>query len=338
MRKILLFPFAILYGLIVKFRNHLFNIGYTRSHAFDLPVVCVGNLATGGTGKTPMVEYLVRAINGYYPAILSRGYKRSSRGFRIAGPDDTAKAIGDEPFQYTQKFDIPVVVGEDRLTAIPKLLLERPECDLVIMDDGFQHRYVTPFISIVLTSLDQPFFEDFLLPAGNLREHRNSLHRASAVVVTKCPPGLTQVQMEVLKKKISRYGDCPVFFSMISYGEPQALVGSTLSDDVVLVSGLANPQPFVTKAEETWNVKHHFRFPDHHTFSKEDLKKIREKAETLNTSVLTTEKDAARLRDPALLGLIEGLNVFFVPIEVKFLQSGAEFDSWLSTTLKTFSK
>ena len=327
--KYLLYPFAILYDIITSIRNRLYDLGYKPSAAFEIPVIVVGNLAVGGTGKTPMVEYLIRLLRPTFKvATLSRGYGRSTKGFRIVTANDNAGSVGDEPFQLYRKFDaaVPVAVGEERAMAIP-LLLHDFELDALILDDAFQHRRVKGSFYILLTDYSRPFYKDFLLPAGRLREARVGAARTDVVVVTKCPDLLQDEERMQIENEIRKYTDKPVFFSCIRYGLPLPLNhDQPFVHKIVLLSGIANATGFEQYALKHFEMVKHFAFADHHTFSADELREVVTLAKQQHAVVLTTEKDATRLQPFANTPLFEGVPIFYLPIEAEFLKNGEDFD------------
>jgi tetraacyldisaccharide 4'-kinase len=246
----LLFPFAILYGLLTSLRIYLYDKGIFKSYSFDIPVIVVGNISVGGTGKTPQIEYLIRLLSSKYKiATLSRGYKRKSKGFVLADAASTAEILGDEPFQYFKKFpEIKVAVDEDRQNGIKQLLNKKEKPEVILLDDAFQHLRVRAGFYILLTSFDDLFIDDFILPTGNLRETRNGAKRANMIIVSKCPPTISQLEQETIKKKIGF--DIPIFFSFIDYDNKVYNQNDTLevseikSKQKVLLAGIANPKPF----------------------------------------------------------------------------------------------
>ena len=330
--SILLLPFTFLYALGMRLRNHLYNIGYSRSFNFDIMVINVGNLSVGGTGKTPMVEYLIRLLSDRYSlATLSRGYKRKTRGFRIANASDTAVELGDEPFQFYLKYGkkMTVTVCEERAIAIPRILLKYPETQLILLDDGYQHRTVLPDFNILLTTYAKPFYEDLLLPSGRLRETRSGAKRASAVVVTKCPAELSNVEQEKIIMKVKKYirEDTPVYFAYTVYHKIKSLYGkSGIKNKVILFSGIANPQSFYNYIKQHYDVVKEIIYPDHKNFSLSDIQSLIKQAQTLGASLLTTEKDAARLYNERNALLFKEINLFYLPIELKLIKDGKEFD------------
>lgn len=339
MLSVLLIPFSWLYGLITAWRNYLYDRGWRDSYkASDAVVICVGNLSVGGTGKTPMVEYLIRLLKPLHSvAVLSRGYGRQTQGFRLANAEDTAATLGDEPFQYFRKWpDVPVVVCEDRVLGIKRLKEVLTGVQVVILDDGFQHRRIVPHFSILLTDFSKPFFRDYLLPRGRLRESRASARRAHAVVVTKCTTLPEPIKTDYLEQ-ISRYAHSkPVFFSQIVYGDVVALeAGAAPSAQVVLVTGLANSTPFVDAVSKQYAVKKHFEFPDHHVFTAIELEGIQSYAKDNGAAILTTEKDVMRVMQPTLASSVKSNLWFYIPIRSTFVYSGADFDSLIVQVVST---
>jgi tetraacyldisaccharide 4'-kinase len=330
--RILLFPFSWLFYLITQIRNRLYNQGLKPSVRFDLPVICVGNLTVGGTGKTPMIEHLIRLLHSRFKiATLSRGYGRSTKGIRIAGDSENAATIGDEPFQFYTKFGkrITVAVGEERALAIPTILQERPETQIVLLDDGFQHRKVSPGFSILLTDYHRPFYNDFLLPSGRLREGRGNADRADVIVVTKCPAKISEDKMIEIEKSIRHYAEKPVFFTNIRYGNPTPFfkTGTAPTQQIVLVTGIANSKPLETYVKENFTLVKHLEFKDHHTYKENDVNAmITLKNSYPQASFLTTEKDKVKLDAPEFQTMLRGLPLFYLPIEVDFIKAGKDFD------------
>ncbi|MBX2896182.1 MAG: tetraacyldisaccharide 4'-kinase [Cyclobacteriaceae bacterium] len=326
--RYLWWPFAVLVDTITRLRNYLYNIGHKKSFRFDTVVISVGNLNVGGSGKTPMIEYLIRLLSPHYKiATLSRGYGRSTSGFRLANSNDNARTLGDEPYQLFKKFepDIYVAVGEQRALAIPTILNECPDVEVILLDDAFQHRAVIPQFSILVTDFQKPFFKDQLLPMGRLRENRSGAARADVVVVTKCTASENKILDEV-RKSILRYTPKPVFFSAIKYAQPIPMSpGKTITPDVVLVTGIGNAKPFVKHIAQQYNVLKHFSFKDHHRYSKQELNKINEVAGV--NSIITTEKDMVKLINPELSSVVQNANWFYLPIAMEIIGNGSEFDS-----------
>lgn len=337
--KFILFPFAVLYDAVTSLRNILYERGYKPSATFEIPVIAVGNLTVGGTGKTPMTEYLIRLLhNQYNTAVLSRGYGRSTRGFVLADGEKDAAALGDEPFQIFSKFNgVSVAVGEERALAISYLLNERPDTELVLLDDAFQHRKVKPSFLILLTDFNRPFYKDFLLPAGRLRESRRGADRADVVVITKCPPNLSEEEMMTIERAVRSYTTKPLFFSRIRYGNPVSINGAGgFPDKVVLVSGIAKHQPFEAECRKHYKVVQHLTFRDHHQYSEHNVEEIVLLAKRNNAAVLMTEKDASKLAHPTFAKKWNNTPVFYLPIECEFIKNGKEFDEMVLNVVRSY--
>jgi tetraacyldisaccharide 4'-kinase len=303
--RILLLPFALLYWFGITIRNWLYDNNISRSTSFGLPIICVGNLSVGGTGKSPMVEYLVRLLQPKYKvATLSRGYKRKTKGYALATAGSTALDIGDEPMQFHQKFpEIAVAVGEERLVAIPQLLHDRPDTKAIILDDAFQHRAVKAGLNILLTEYSNLFTRDFYLPTGDLRDLKSQYKRAQLIVVTKCEPALSREEKEKLISEIRPKKGQSVFFTAIQYDTPYHILtkaSCSITDETsaLLVTGIANPMPLKTWLEKHSREYNLLQYADHHIFTIDDLNEIKRKFEGMegsNRIILTTEKDAVRL-------------------------------------------
>ncbi|MEJ1240139.1 tetraacyldisaccharide 4'-kinase [Chryseolinea sp. T2] len=338
--RFLLFPFSIIYHVITSIRNRLYDTGSRPSARFDLPVISIGNLAVGGTGKTPLTEYLIRlCTRDHNVATLSRGYGRTTRGFRITNPTDSARTVGDEPFQFFSKYGdrVTVTVGEERAMAIPMILEEHPKTDVILLDDAFQHRQVTPSLSILLTDCYRPFYEDYLLPAGRLRESRSGAARADVVVVTKCPEELSDEAMMNMEHSIRKYVDKPVFFTHIRYGPPvpYSRQEKVMRDNVIAVSGISNPKPFLGFARNNFSVVRELTFGDHHDYQQADVDKLeRLLKQHPQASILTTEKDKVKLASPEFAEQVNRLSLFYIPIEVRFNKNGQDFDELVLNSLK----
>jgi tetraacyldisaccharide 4'-kinase len=332
----LLIPFSWLYGLVVLVRNYLYKSGvYTRSR-FDFPIICVGNISAGGTGKTPHIEWLIKKLSEQYRvAVLSRGYKRKTRGYLLATPAHTPSDIGDEPFQVKQKFkDIPVAVSENRVLGIPSLLAEAPETQVVLMDDGFQHLSIKAGFNIVLCDYNRPYYNDRLLPAGLLRESSRGAQRADVIIVTKCPASLDKAEQDKIREQLRPQQGQHVFFSTIVYGEMKPLTQAAqesayLPHDgkpanfkrAVAVAGIARPQPFVNEVSRYFEQTDALVFPDHATYDPEKISLIRGKAAIPNTVVITTEKDAVKLMDRDILTQINQVPVWYLPVSIAIMNN-----------------
>jgi tetraacyldisaccharide 4'-kinase len=322
----LLAPAAFLFHGITAARNFLFDRGLIRSQKSPIPTLVVGNLSVGGTGKTPFVEFLVRKLrNEAALGTLSRGYGRKTQGFIQVLPTSSAAEVGDEPLQvFTQfKGEIPVFVGEDRVGATQKIKKFRPDLQLLVLDDAFQHRKLNPDFRIVLTPYSSPFSKDYLLPMGRLRESRSGAKRADVVVVTKCPAELSQVEKNKLAEELSPYlnSTTDLFFSSLRYGKPYQVSGPKQTDfkAVIALAGLADNAPFLDYCKQQYAVVDAFSFPDHYAYRPEDAIQIlsvlgQEKG--ANAVLLTTEKDAVKLKTLAATEMWSKISIFALPIQV----------------------
>ncbi|MQP25586.1 tetraacyldisaccharide 4'-kinase [Flavobacterium sp. LMO8] len=320
LRKIL-FPLAFLYWLITFIRNWLYDKGIFKSYSFDIPIIAVGNLSVGGTGKTPQIEYLIRLLSEKYKvAVLSRGYKRTTEGFILADENATASSIGDEPFQFYSKFpNIQVAVDANRKNGIENLLQLQNKPDIILLDDAFQHRKVKAGFYILLTAYDDLFCDDYILPFGNLREPSSGKRRADMIIVTKCPKDLSELAQQKIREKLKV--NQPVLFTTIQYddfvfgNDVQHLVTEIQSESKVLVAGIAKPKLFFNflknETDET------LVFPDHYHFSKQDCEQILAKAN--GRKIITTEKDFVRLN-----GLLPKSQLFYLPIKSTFLNANID--------------
>jgi len=319
----LLFPIALLYSWITQFRNYQFDNGSRPITNFDKVVISVGNLSVGGTGKSPLIEYLIRTLNQDFKiATVSRGYGRRTHGFRMAGTEDNALSIGDEPLQFYKKFgdEVIVAVCEERILAIPSVLLDFPETNLFLLDDAFQHRKVGRDFNIMLSDYKKPFYEDHVLPMGRLRESKKGAARADCVIITKCPH-LNEKEKSIVSNKVSEFApNTPVYFSSINYLAPLPVFEGEqrkITEDVILISGLANPSDFVSYVESSYLIHDHFQFRDHHNFRVEDFDRILKKNEDSKKelTILTTEKDMVRILSFRGHQLFKKLSTYYIPIE-----------------------
>ena len=345
--RILLLPFALLYWLGIAIRNWLYDKRILESTSFGLPLICVGNLSVGGTGKSPMVEYLVANLkNKFKVATLSRGYKRKTRGYAMADEKTTALEIGDEPMQYHLNFpEVPVAVGEERILDIPQLLHDRPETKVIILDDAFQHRTVKAGLNILLTDYNNLFTRDFYLPTGDLRDLKSSYKRAEIIVVTKCKKDLEEVEKQKLIKEINPLPGQLVFFTAINYSRPYHIIskmekGLDKKVEILLVTGIANPRPLKKLLEEHSNTYQMLQYADHHIFTIDDLKEIKQAFNKIDAGekvILTTEKDAVRLLK--FSDEIKDLPFYVVPVRHQFLfQEESKFDQLVSDFVLNFKK
>lgn len=338
--KYLLYPFSLLYGLVLWIRNRLYDNGMLTAVEFDLPVISVGNLSVGGTGKTPHVEYLIRLLKQHYRlATLSRGYNRRTKGYLLATPGSSSADIGDEPMQFHRKFpDVTVCVGEERMLAVPQLLGDRPETQVILLDDAFQHRSIKPGMNLMVTDHSRLFTRDHVVPFGRLREDRKGYHRANGIIVSKCPAKLSVQEKEAITREISPLPHQRLFFTTLQYGglyhlfqpEPAQLPADA---SILVVCGIARPEPLVQHLLERYANVHLLSFPDHYYYTQKDLDKIKLELEQLDGEhkyIVTTEKDAVRLH--LLRDRITGMGLPFMvlPVEVQFLFGEADsFNSYI---------
>ena len=330
LKYLTLWPLSVLYGLGVSVRNRLFNLGILETHEFDIPIICVGNITVGGTGKTPHTEALINVLkNDYRVACLSRGYKRKTSGFVLATEQSTASEIGDEPMQIKNKFpDITVAVDANRVRGIKKLMQLPEKPDVIILDDGFQHRYVKADINILLIDYNRPLYEDSLLPLGRLREKQSAKDRANYVIVTKCPANISPIEKRIISKHLNLMAYQQLLFTTMKYGNITPLDTSSrcsITPDcaILCVTGIAQPAPYIEHLEKLTNQIHHVSFPDHHNYRETDIQRITQEYNKIgnpNKYIFTTEKDAVRL---ALCNIPDEIRqrIFYVPIEPEFLTS-----------------
>ena len=332
--RILLIPFSCLYGLAVRLRHLLFDIGVLKSESFPVPVIGVGNLSLGGTGKTPFVEYLVRLLSEENSiATLSRGYGRKTKGFLMAGPDCSYKEIGDEPMQYFHKFGniITVAVDENRRNGIKQLLQMESKPDVVLLDDSFQHRYVKPGLSILLTDYHKLYTDNYLIPAGTLRDTVSAAKNADIIIVTKTDKVLSPFIRKEIIAKLRVKPEQQLFFSYITYGKFIPFPGVRKHDDenklssIILFSGIANAEPLIEHVRTLCNTLTIMQFSDHHAYKERDLLKIKMEFDDIFVKrkiILTTEKDAMRLINSPYFRLLENLPLYYIPIRVKIHKEG----------------
>lgn len=318
--RYLLLPFAVLYGLLVRIRHWLYDRGWLISKTFTTPTICVGNLRVGGTGKTPMIEYLIRFLKSDFTVgVLSRGYKRKSKGFVLANEKTTVADVGDEPFQFCTKFpEIILAVDANRSEGIARLEALPNAPKVILLDDAFQHRKVKATCNVLLTAYADLFTDDWLLPTGNLRDVTSRAAFADVLVVTKCPDDLSEKEQQLLEDKLRSRSDQPVFFTKINYSKSVVFPTKTvalplfLQHPFVLVTGIANPQPLVDFLKsENANFKH-IAFSDHHHFTPKQLRELSQ-----YPRILTTEKDYMRLQKQLP-------QVCYLPIETAFLSAAQE--------------
>lgn len=338
MLKLLLYPFSLLYGLAVDFRNRLYDFKILSSREFEVPVVSIGNITVGGTGKTPHTEYLVKLLRDRYRvATLSRGYRRKSKGFRMVEISSEVQEAGDEPLQVKRKFpEVQVAVCENRVTGVERLLSENPPPDVVILDDAFQHRRITPGINILLIDYNRPLKEDLLLPAGRLRERESQVRRANIIIITKCPSEITPITRRIMEKEVNLFPYQDLYFTTLVYGQllpvfpegkPMDLFSNTREMGVLVVTGIAAPETIVDHLSSVSSEIDTAIFPDHHYFTAKDIQLIMHKFEKLASPkkiIVTTEKDTMRFRD--VIELPEKLRsvLYCLPVQVRFLDRGGK--------------
>ena len=332
-----LLPLSWLYGLGVGFRNQLFELGILKSRSFNTPVIAVGNITVGGAGKTPHVEYLIRLLaDKTNVAVLSRGYKRKSKGFILADEDTTMEDIGDEPYQMMKKFpNIKVAVDKNRCRGIDNLTDHSiaKDTEVILLDDAFQHRYVKPGINILLVDYHRLINNDKLLPAGRLRESKEGKSRADIVIITKCPKTLKAIDYRVLTKNLSLYPYQDLYFTTIEYGRLKQLFGDEKKEvadiaqqNVLLLTGIASPKQMMLDLKDQCASLHPLTYGDHHHFRRKDIRKINQMFEKMEgpKMIVTTEKDAVRLESAEGLSDEVRQHLYVLPIEVKFMLDQAE--------------
>ncbi len=324
--KYLLYPFSLLYNGITRLRNLLYDRDIFSSISFDIPIISIGNLSTGGTGKTPMVEFLVESFyNSYRMAILSRGYRRKSKGFIIASPQSSATSIGDEPYQFYLKYPrVTVSVCEDRVIAVPQLLQQRPDTQVILLDDAFQHRAISPGMSLLLTRYDRPFTRDHILPMGSLREAKNGMSRADIIIITKCPEKMSSEEEKKWIDEINPLENQKVYFTTLKYGSAYALSDTSktleISDqNILLVTGLASNKSILEYLRSKAHSVHTLSYSDHQNYNMQKIEEIIETYEAIKEpkAIITTEKDAVKLMDNK--DSLNNLPLYILPVKTHFL-------------------
>ncbi|MGV8091836.1 MAG: tetraacyldisaccharide 4'-kinase [Mangrovibacterium sp.] len=350
MNKILLYPFSILYGIVVYIRNFLYDYKILKSTDFDIPVISIGNITVGGTGKTPHTEYLITLLKKHAEVVtLSRGYKRKSKGFVLVETGSNVRNAGDEPLQIKRKFpDVTVAVDENRVHGIKRLLLKEDiHPDVILLDDAFQHRRVNPGINILLIDYNRPIDSDSLLPLGRLRERKYQQRRANVIIYTKCPDEITPIRRRIIMKEVNLRPYQSLYFTTMEYGEPipvfpdKAIPMPDLHEKLIssiLLSGIANPDQFRDYLASKTNLLDEMIFGDHHRYSGKDLKLIEQKYEHYKDKapfILTTEKDAIRLEEETGLSPVAQSRLYYIPVKIKFLESeGKSFDKKIVSYVK----
>ncbi len=352
-RSIFFYPFSIIYGFITAIRNFLFNTKIINSHEFQIPVICVGNLVVGGTGKTPHTEYLVNLLRkDFRVAVLSRGYKRKTHGFFFADENSRVTDIGDEPLQIYRKFpDVTVAVDRNRVHGVETILEKKPDTAVIILDDGYQHRSITPGFSILLSDFGRLMIRDHLLPYGNLRESARNMSRADVILITKSPENISPIQRRIIVKEVNKAPYQNLYFTSLSYLKPvpvfddckNQLINPLMKTDdnesgIVLVTGIANPQPMIDHLSKTDREIVHLSFNDHHIYTEKDIEKIAEAWDNLKSPakyVITTEKDAIRLREFTNIAEPFRSSFYYIAVEIYFLNDDKEeFDNLIVDYVK----
>ena len=349
---LLLYPISKIYGVVMAVRNKMFDYGILKQQEFDIPIVVVGNIAMGGTGKTPHVEYIVESLLGKYNiGVLSRGYRRATKGFVLASPQSRPEDIGDESYQIYRKFgpDITVAVCEKRADGIRQMREINPALNMIILDDAFQHRYVKPSVSVILTEYNRPVFNDKILPYGRLRESARALNRADMVVVTKCPIDMKPMHYRLFEENLKLFPFQKLYFSRYNYGHLVPIFPDEATDipaldslrpdnSVLVITGVANPKPFVRFLRRNKAKVKLKRFTDHHNFTASDMEEITRLFDELPSAdkfIVTTEKDAVRILNNPYFPHRLKKSIFYIPIKVEFIDRGeAEFTAGIEKTIR----
>jgi len=335
--RLLLLPISLLYHIVLTIRHKLYDWGVLKETRFEKPVICVGNLCLGGTGKTPTVEYLISILRDKHKvATLSRGYGRKTKGFLMADNQSSYETIGDEPIQYYKKFpDILVAVDEDRVDGARKLLSSPNNAEVVLLDDAFQHRSILAGLNILLTDYQNLYCEDFLIPAGTLRDVRSAAKRAQIIVVSKSPKTIEENEKQQIINKLKPKEAQKVFFSYLEYApllpltEKAKTVSAETADSVLAFCGIANPKPFIEELKKHFQTVDFLHFSDHHVYSGVDLKTLLERFKQLDGEkkiIITTEKDAARLTNSPYFCQFETVPVYVLPVAVRFQEEEERFN------------
>lgn len=347
--RLLLFPFSVLYGLVILLRNGLYKAGIFTRTTFDIPIICVGNISVGGTGKTPHIEWLIQHLHEKYKiAVLSRGYKRKTVGYVFAKTESTPNSIGDEPYQIHQKFQsIAVGVSENRVLGVPSLLMDAPETDVILMDDGFQHLAIQAGLNIILTSYQQLYVDDWLMPAGRLREFKSAADKAEIIIVTKCAPDMNNTEKSIVLSKLNLKAHQSVYFTAIRYSELKAVFDidayRELQPNVLAFSGIANHQLFVNELRNRFTNVHVWEMTDHQNYTVELATKLVKQFSLLkNTILVTTEKDSVKLRQSPIKEIVADLPLYYLPMEVFFLfgeeqKFTAQVTEYINKTLEAYN-
>jgi len=335
-KNIFLYPLSLLYGFITGIRNFLYDFGIIPAEEFDLPVISVGNITVGGTGKTPHTEYLAGLLReNFKVATLSRGYKRKTRDFRIASSSSMVREIGDEPMQIFRKFpDVFVTVDRNRVHGVNRILDAKPETEVIILDDAFQHRRITPGLSILLSDFERLIVRDHMLPYGNLRESKENIRRADIILITKSPENLSPIQRRLIVKEVDKAPYQNLYFTSLKYKTPLPVfnyqnreeqifeIADPAECGIVLITGISNPLPLKEYLQKTFGEITHLSFPDHYNFKEKDIASVSTAYNDLKSQkkyLFTTEKDAVRLREFTNIAEPMRSAFFYIPIGIYFL-------------------
>ena len=325
--RFLLLPFNLVYLSIVSIRNILFDWKIFKSTTYDIPIICVGNISVGGTGKTPHIEYLINLLSGYKLTILSRGYGRESKEKKLVSLESNYLDVGDEPLQIKQKFPhTNVIVSKNRRKGIEEILKKHPDTDVVLMDDGFQHRWVNTGLNIILNNYSRPIYSDYLMPIGRLREPKSSIKRANIIITTKCP-NINEEERNYISTKLNICKKQKIYFSSIRYGKCREIFSNKIIDNIkgyniLLVSSIANAEELKKFLRRNQNLVTHLEFPDHHKYTNSDIENILVKFNSYNSDkniILTTEKDKVKLVN--FKDDLKGNHIYFLPIEINLKES-----------------
>lgn len=326
--KILLFLFSIIYAAISSLRNFLFDIGIFRAKSFSIPIICIGNLNVGGSGKTPHTDYIFKILAHKKVAIISRGYRRKSKNLYSVKIDSDFNMVGDEPLMLKRKNpNALVIVCANRVKAINHIIKNHNEIEVILLDDGFQHRWVKAGLNILLSSFHKPFYKDYLLPYGHLRENKKQIRRANYVITTNIEHNLENDEIQNIKKEISKFSQAKSSFSRVKYLKPKNIFNNEIFDingyHIILISGIANTTSLIKHIKTQSTIIKHFEFKDHHNYIKEDIKNILFYCDSIKSTkkiILTTEKDSVKLVQ--FKEDFKNMEVVFLPIEIKILDQG----------------
>lgn len=342
-RKILLYPLGIVYNIITKTRNIFYDIGIKKTTSFNIPIICIGNITVGGTGKTPHTEYIIRLLQEKHNiATLSRGYGRKTKNYIEANIYSTSKEVGDEPAQYKRKFPNVIVVSENkRVKGVENIKLNHPKTEIILLDDAFQHRKIKAGLNIVITDYNNIIYKDFLLPAGNLRESKKGVNRADIIIVSKCPNNISTEEQEYIKTKLKFKKINHIYFTYTKYGKIYNIFNNIILPldknkyDVLIITGIGNPKPLINYATQQFNSITCISYKDHHEYNNNNIKTILNKfdeIESKNKIILTTEKDASRMLK---IKEFKTTPIFCIEIIVEFINKKNKFNTEIKEYVRT---